>query len=100
MIVLIGNNTKVLYKFVRWEMDVALELGIPIVAVNLNGKKKRYDELCPAIIRDELVLHVPFKQEPIQWAIDNWCDHYTEYKSEGKSGAYTLNDDYYKKLGL
>src|ERR1700759_2968790 len=36
-IVLIGEQTKHKRRFVRWEMEVALDLGLPIVAVNLNG---------------------------------------------------------------
>lgn len=42
-IVLVGENTKNLYKFVRWEIDVAMSMDIPIIAVNLckaNGETK------------------------------------------------------------
>ena len=38
-IVLIGEKTKNLFRFVRWEMDVCKKLDIPIIAVNLNGTK-------------------------------------------------------------
>src|SRR5688572_26801395 len=52
-IVLIGEHTKNLYQFVRWEMETAQELDIPIIAVNLN-QNRRYDaNRCPAILRDE-----------------------------------------------
>lgn len=36
VVVLIGSSTRYKYRFVRWELDVALELDLPIVAVNLN----------------------------------------------------------------
>jgi hypothetical protein len=37
VIVLIGEKTKNLYKYVRWEIEVAMELNLPIIAVYLNG---------------------------------------------------------------
>ena len=40
LVVLIGDKTRYLYRFVRWEMEQALKLGLPIVAVNLNGLRK------------------------------------------------------------
>ena len=36
VLVLIGETTRHLYKFVRWEIELALELDLPVVAVNLN----------------------------------------------------------------
>ena len=39
IIVLIGKNTKNLYKFVKWEIEVGLNMKLPIIAVNLNNKK-------------------------------------------------------------
>ena len=47
-IVLIGKSTQYLYKFVRWEMEQALMLNIPIIAVNLNGKRQKDKDRCPA----------------------------------------------------
>lgn len=46
VIVLIGDNTKNLYKFVRWEIELALELGLPVIAVNLNRRRRMDDERC------------------------------------------------------
>src|SRR5262245_11341712 len=61
VIVLIGDQTRNLYKFVRWEIEIAQKLDLPIVAVNLN-KSRRYDaQRCPAILRDRYVAHVAFR---------------------------------------
>jgi len=37
LVVLIGEHTKNLYKYVRWEIEYAIENNIPIIGVNLNG---------------------------------------------------------------
>jgi len=99
VIVLIGDHTKNLYRFVRWEMEVALELELPIVAVNLN-KKRQYDpKLCPSIIRDEYVVHVSFNMGIIKYALDNFPN---EYKNRDKivKGPRYYKKEIYDHLGL
>src|SRR5665213_2664692 len=41
LVVLIGEKTRLLTKFVKWEMEAALKLGLPIIGVNLNGSRAR-----------------------------------------------------------
>lgn len=98
-IVLIGQKTKNLTKFVRWEMEVALKLGLPIIGVNLNGSRRK-DDLCPAIIRDELVLYVNFGPKIIEKAMSSWPTNHANLKKEGKSGAYFYEDSVYESLGI
>ena len=71
-IVLIGENTKNLFKFVRWEMELALKKDIPIIAVNLNDKRRIDPDRCPSIIRDEYVVHISFNMKIIKYALDNF----------------------------
>lgn len=98
-IVLIGENTKNLYHFVRWEIEVALKLDLPIIAVNLNDKR-RYDPYrCPPILRDKYVVHVSFNMKIIRHALDNFPDEYTR-RDPSNSGSRYYNDDVYRKLGL
>ena len=98
--VLIGEKTKNLFKFVRWEMEIALEMGIPIVAVYLNKSKIIDNNVCPPIIRDELVLHVPYKQAVMKWAIDNWIDEMKKYKAHKYRGPVHLNENIYNELDI
>src|SRR5437016_1734162 len=37
-LVLVGANTKNLYRFVRWEIETAQKLNLPVVVANLNEK--------------------------------------------------------------
>jgi hypothetical protein len=100
MILLVGENTKNLYKFVRWEIETAMDLGLPIIVVNLNEKRTQDSTLCPPIIRDRLAVHIPFKKEIIRFAMDNWPANHYAYKSEGKDSWYYYEDSIYEKLGL
>ena len=100
LIVLIGEKTKNLYKFVRWEMEIALDMDIPIVAVYLNKSKGLDKDVCPPIIRDELVLHIPYKQAAIKWAIDNWISARKKHIANKDSGPIVLTDNTYKELDI
>lgn len=99
-IVLIGNHTKNLYKFVRWEIEVALNMNIPIIGVNLNGKRSIDNELCPPILRDELVVYMPFQSAIIDYAIKNWPSIHRGSLQKGTTGPHHYVDTVYAKLGL
>ena len=97
---LIGDRTRYLFKFVRWELEQALELGIPIIGVNLNGRRSQDLDLCPPVIRDNLVIFVSFQQRIIQYAISDWPGQFDRLRNEGNNGPYFYQDDVYRRLGM
>jgi hypothetical protein len=99
LVVLIGASTKYLTKFVKWEMDVALRLGLPIIGVNLNGIRQM-DDRCPPTIRDQLVVYTSFQHNIIEHAMNHWPDEFRSLRSAGTSGNRFYNDDVYRRLGL
>ena len=99
-VLLVGDATKNLYKFVRWEIEQAIKRNIPIIVVNLNGKKSKDSNLCPAILSDELAIYVSFKQKIIEYAIDNWEASDAHHRQAGEIGAYYYKDSVYEQLGL
>lgn len=99
IIVLIGDNTKNLYRYVRWELEVAKELDLPIIAVNLNDLRTQDKERVPPIIRDEYVVHIPFKLAIIKHALDGFPSEYKGRKATDK-GPRSYPDIVYKNLGL
>ncbi|MER9606461.1 TIR domain-containing protein [Mesorhizobium sp. M0243] len=99
LIVLIGEKTKLLTKFVKWEMEAALKLDLPIIGVNLNGARHR-DDRCPPAIRESLAIYVPFGVKIVEYAMTNWTDSHAKHRKEGKTGPYHYLDQTYKNLGL
>lgn len=71
-IVLVGENTKNLRKWVPWEIEISQKLDLPIVVVNLNGKRQMDSDRCPAGLREWVAAHVEFKAKIIQYALDNF----------------------------
>src|SRR6266481_6947651 len=98
VIVLVGENTKSLYKFVRWEIEIAQKRYLPIIVVNLNGKRRMDPHICPAILRDWTAVHVDFKAKIIQQALDKFPDECAKL-DESSSGPRYYKDEVYEKLG-
>ncbi len=99
-IVLIGDNTKNLYKYVRWELEIAQSLNLPIIAVNLNGDRKQNSDTCPPIIRDTFVVHIPFKLKIIKYSLDNFASFFYKRTTNSINGALLYPDHLYESLGL
>jgi hypothetical protein len=101
VLVLVGDKTKNLYRFVRWELELALEIGLPIIVVNLSGGRGIDKELCPPIIRDVCAVHVPFQMAIIQHALDHWPGYFRSLNGAEKAkGPQHYVNHVYGRLGL
>ncbi|MFA5232520.1 MAG: TIR domain-containing protein [Candidatus Paceibacterota bacterium] len=103
MLLLVGDNTKYLRKFLPWEIELARKKDIPIIIVNLNNKKGYDDDLCPSAIKDwTYTVSVPFKMKAIQYALDEFPDDYYKSKnlSNFKDHRFIYKDSVYEKLGI
>lgn len=103
MILLVGDNTKYLRKFVPWEIELARKKDIPIIVVNLNNNKKYDDDKCPSAVKDwTYTINIPFKMKIIKYALDNFPTTYEQYKDdpEHNDHRYHYTDSVYEALGL
>lgn len=98
VIVLVGENTRNLYRFVRWEIEVAQKLDLPIIVVNLNGLKQMDPVCCPPLLKDWPAVHVPFKLRAIQFALDGFPSEYGHINKA--EGARQYSDGQYAALQL
>lgn len=92
-ILLVGESTKYLRKYVRWEIELAIELGLPIIVANLNGKNEVDQWLCPVPLRSHIGVHGPFKKDFIKKAIDDFATYHNYYKAT-KYGPFTYNQSF------
>lgn len=98
-ILLIGESTKRLTRFVEYEVETAIRQEIPIICVNLNGSREK-DNLAPSWLDDYPTIYVPFRKEIIKYAMDNCPSSFASYMKSGETGAYHYKDFVYKNLGL
>jgi hypothetical protein len=96
VIVLIGENTKNLRKSVRWELEIALDLALQVVAVYLIGARWVDVDRCPPILKNEYVVHVPFKASIVQHALGFPSD----YANRTETGPRYYTAKVYPDLGL
>lgn len=99
-ILLVGDSTRYLYKFVKWEIEQAISRQIPIIVVNLNGKRQLDPDKCPPLLTNQTAIHISFNQKIIEHALNNWVSQLDTLKAQGKSGPFFYNDNVYKSLGL
>lgn len=100
LVSLIGSNTRYLYKFVRWELEHGLALGLPIIGVNLNGKRSQDLDRCPPVIRDALAVYTSFQPAILQHALENWPAEHRRLTQEGVAGPRYYTDEVYSRLGI
>ncbi len=99
-ILLVGERTLYLTKFVHWEIEQAISRNLPIIVVNLNGTRFMDAERCPAPAKEALAVHIPFNAAIMQYALDNWPKSHETYRQGGKSGPYYYKEEVYKERGL
>ena len=97
---LIGEKTRYLYRFVKWELEQAISRDLPIIGVNLNGRRDQDPDRCPPVIRGHLVLYVPFGVAILQHGLEHWPDEYSSLKQRGITGPRIYTADVYRQLGL
>lgn len=95
-ILLIGEHTKRLTRFVEYEVETAIRQSLPIICVNLNGNKKS-DYLSPSWFGDYPRIYIPFGEKIIKYAIENWPKSNYSSPNYGK-GPYYYKDSVYLNL--
>lgn len=102
VVVLVGENTYSLRKFVPWEIELARKKDLPIIVVNLNGKRVHDPVLCPSAIEDDTyTIHIPFGPKIMKYALDNFPGKYYSSRDRATKGhAFHYKDFVYTDLDL
>ena len=98
-VLLVGEHTKYLYRYVRWEIEQAIKRELPIIVVNINGMRCMDEDLCAAIVKNELAIHVSFNAKILQYALEKWPANVDQYKGQ-INGPYYYKGEVYASLGL
>lgn len=97
-VLLVGEHTKYLHKYVGWEIEQAIKRELPIIVVNLNGKRSMDEYRCPAKVRDEIAVHISFNASILQYALETWPSYIKDHPSA--TGPYCYENTVYMSLGL
>ena len=69
---LIGQDTRFKHRYVRWEVEVAIEKECRLIAINLDGYRSKNISTCPAFIDNVGAMFVPFSPKIVNYALDNF----------------------------
>lgn len=101
VLVMIGEKTRYQYRYIRWELELAIDLDLPIIGVNLSGSRTMDRDRCPPIIRDHCVIHISYKKAIIKFALAKWPAAYRRLSAEVRAQGWRYYDDrIYEALGL
>lgn len=89
--VLIGQDTRSKHKYVRWEMEVAIEKKCRIIGINLDGSRQVVDATCPPIIKNIGAIFVPFSPKIVAYALEHYKMH--------PNNNYHYSAEIYSQLG-
>ncbi|MBO4476756.1 MAG: TIR domain-containing protein [Lachnospiraceae bacterium] len=101
-VLLLGEKTKYLTRFVKWEVEHAIRLDLPIIVVNLNGEKGVDSKRMPMWLTGHLCVSCSFNSKILQYSLEKWAIWHDKYKriSEKKDKHFFWTSDVYSKLGL
>lgn len=97
-VLLVGENTRYLHRYIRWEIELAISSGLPIIVVNINGMKYCDIVRCPNIAKETLAVHISFSAKIMQYALETWPELHAMYSDEGKTAQYRYIDSVYENL--
>jgi MTH538 TIR-like domain (DUF1863) len=89
-IMLIGKDTRLKTKYVKWEAEVAIEKRCRIIGVNLDGWRRMNDATCPSVLQNVGAMFVPYSARIVAHALKH-----AEHKT---SGNWEFLDETYKEL--
>ena len=101
LLLLVGERTNRLTRFVKWETEYARRIDLPIVVSNLN-KQRAYDSgRCPSAVTESGVyaVRISYERNIIKYAVDNFPQHYRQYKNERGAERY-YPASVYQSVGL
>ena len=84
---------------VGWESDRALNFALPIIVVNLKGKRTMDPDLCHVLLRTGCTVHEAYKRANIKYAHEHFPGEFAG-RNRTEAAARHYDDDLYRRLGI
>ena len=100
VVVLLTKTYKSMRKFSKWQLEHAINIGKPIIAVNPNRIRSVDYDVCPTILKTHLSLHIPYDADAFEVAVRNWpASHAVHMKNEKEQRKiYKYAESVYKQI--
>ncbi len=71
-VLLLGEKTKYMTRFVKWEVEYAIYLRLPIIVVNLNGRRDIDVTRMPRWLDNYCCICCSYNSKILQYSLENW----------------------------
>ena len=100
VVLLVSKTTKSFRRFIRWQIEYAINNNIPIIAMNVNGiRSVDYDRI-PTILKKNLAIHIAFQAPILEYALNNWPESFKTHISKEEKNSFKYTEDIYNDLEL
>lgn len=99
-VLLINKTTKSFRRFIRWQIEHAINNNMPIIAINVNGIRSVDYDRVPTILKKNLAIHIAFQAKILEFAIDNWPESHNQYSLKEVKNSFKYSEEVYNSLGL
>lgn len=84
VVVLLTKTFKSMRKFSKWQLEHAINIGKPIIAINPNRIRSVDYDVCPTILKTHLSLHIPYDIKALEVAVKYWPASHAEHMKNEK----------------
>ncbi len=100
IVILLTKTLKSMRRFSKWQVEHAIRIGKPIIAVNPNRIRSVDYDVCPTILKTHLSLHIPYDPLAFSVAVRNWPEsHYKHMENEKEQRKiYKYAESVYKQI--
>ena len=99
-LLIVSKTTKSYRKFIRWQIEYAINKDMPIIALNVNGIRSVDYDRCPTVLKKNLSLHITFQPEIVEYALDRWPESHQKHREKKHLHTIRYSEKVYEKLGL
>ena len=100
IVILLTKTLKSMRRFSKWQVEHAIKIGKPIIAINPNRIRSVDYDVCPTILKTHLSLHIPYDALAFDVAVRNWPESYYEHMKNEKDQRkiYKYAESVYKQI--
>ena len=101
-VLLLGERTKYLTRFVKWEVEHAIYLRLPIIVVNLNGRRDVDSARMPNWLDNYCCICCSYNSKILQYSLENWPAFHERYINDSnyRSSHRVWRQFVYFNLGI
>lgn len=98
VIVLLSKNVKSMRKFIKWQIEYAVNKKMVLMSMNCNRVRSLDYDVTPTILKNRLSLFLPYDEKALELALANWPESFASHVKNGDNSPVRYSMDVYYQL--